>query len=882
MAITSPGDVEEEQGTLPEAAPLSVAEQARLDQIETGLREGDTAEEPQQQTATSSGKTSGSKWSPRKKLLVGGGIGGFAATVVGIIFFLLLFKNIHIKNLFIAAEFASFNSAFGNRLEQAVNDPEAQPAANSDGLVQPTDSPEQTLDKISSTDLDELKGSPEAMDQAITQTESLDQDAAIGGTTASEVDPVLGIDDSIASVDGESDTQIQTDTDTAITDEVNQGLDPGASAPDAAVSDAVTDTDTAIAADATSTGLASAAQAGFARGLSSVTSTLSGPFVTITIACIARDIFAAPGHIITAIRFQGLARSAATVNKYADCQKQSKCSLPQVADIAQKFDNSSQSFTQSCAYLRDSGEVGSNCTELDSNYQVIPSANSIPDALVSLSNALDGHINIPIIGSVHVPIDTACSILLKPAVQAIAAVVNVGGATVAAASGVADFGLSDVAIGAVEGGSAVLATTAGKALAVDAALYYGGKMFDRNFSPPDWGNLMGGGDKAMATAGCVNVGCRQLTPQENTALELQINQDVIKQNRAHGLAWQLFSPENPTSTMGLVVDKMPSSPQAATAAIGQFFGTVLSPSRITKAFFGLINPIRPAWAADVQADTYGIPDYGFTNAELSQWGVVENSRWVQQNIIDPAGPYHAQQAGYDKCFNISQTKISDLLTNDVGGCDSTTMQTTAMEHYRIYKLDQRVTQDLALLNNDQAGVGGTNSPGPTTAGGCVNPFTDPAWGLSRTDEGVDYNSSTPLPVYAICNGTIQTVGPAHGWPGPNWIIYKLTSGPAEVIGKCIYVSENVQPVPGLGTTIVNVQAGQQIATTIPGSPNTEWGWATSLGVPSTPYNGDPDGTAEPGGKAFARFIHTLGGPVRDNPDPTGFAAGPLFAGTPCP
>jgi len=163
--------------------------------------------------------------------------------------------------------------------------------------------------------------------------------------------------------------------------------------------------------------------------------------------------------------------------------------------------------------------------------------------------------------------------------------------------------------------------------------------------------------------------------------------------------------------------------------------------------------------------------------------------------------------------------------------------------------------------------GGTNSG---SIAGCVNPVADSRWSLARTDQGVDYTEESTIPVRAICDGIVTSTD-GGGWPGGVFIMIKLTSGP--YAGKCTYVAEHLTNVISVGA---HVTAGQIIAQTIPGDPWTEWGWASAPQIPSTPYNGAPDGTPMPGGKAFARFLRHLGAQTRDDPGP-----GPEYKGNSC-
>jgi len=907
MAVLSP----EQEEVVPEdqkgTESLTAGEQASLDQMEAGLREGESAPEPDYNQKIQ-GEVSGSKKSLQKKLLIGGGVGGGAIGIGAIILLLLLFKNIHIKNLFMDYEFAKFNRAFRNRLEQSVDEADPEGPGTADSTVQPSDSPATTLDEIDSSQIktlqNEIKTDPQAFDDAVGDAESLNRTAAVPGTMASEVDPELGINDTVASTDGESDAQATEDTDTAIQDQIDQATG-SESAPNAAVQDAIDDTTKALDAGASSSAAAQSAGEGFSRGLNGIMSDATGPFLFATIGCIARDIYETGYKAATQLKLTGLANSAATTNKYADCQKQGKCYLTQIGTVADQFDGTvdgkAQSFTSSCGGVRASQQVanpGVNCTDLDTNMRPVPAAGLASGFTGTLGTALAIGDKVNTVLTAIPGLGAGCDIVLKPGVQAAFAVAGVGAAIIGVVTDTVDFGASTVAQASLVGGAVVFGSTAGKALALDAALHYGNLLFKQNFSPIQKGNMQDAGDKAIATDYCARSGCQQLSNDQNTQLSLAIHGDLVKQQQHSSLAYRLFSPSNPTSTAGILVDRMPTSPSAAMASIGQFVATTLNPAKLGKSLLGMINPTTPAWAADTEYQTYGIPDYGFTDVELNMWGVKENSAWITNNLTAD------QKTRFDKCFNPSSTKLGDLLSNngtDAEACNALTQQSEvafnqaggiklasattapaatgdgiAFAHYRIYILDTEVTHDLALLYNNQDGIGGTNSAAPTSTAGCVNPLADPSWGLSRTDQGVDYNppNGHPLPVYAICDGTILTTTSPPGWPGGYYLTYKLSSGP--FVGKCIYVAEHLSNVLPIGT---QVKAGQQIATALPGSPWTEWGWSQGWGTPATPYpKGTPESNhyATDGGKAFARFMKSLGAPVRDDPGP-----GPMYAGASC-
>jgi LysM repeat protein len=164
----------------------------------------------------------------------------------------------------------------------------------------------------------------------------------------------------------------------------------------------------------------------------------------------------------------------------------------------------------------------------------------------------------------------------------------------------------------------------------------------------------------------------------------------------------------------------------------------------------------------------------------------------------------------------------------------------------------------------------TTGPPPTpiatpVSSNYVNPFGSGSWSPSRIDEGVDWIPNVVSPVVAIGDAVVTYSSMASGWPAGGFITYRLTSG--SHAGLYIYVAEHITDLLPVGTV---VSAGERIATALPGYPWTEWGWAAPVGqepAPSAQYNGAPDGSATPGGKAFARFLISLGVTGIANPGP---------------
>jgi hypothetical protein len=160
-------------------------------------------------------------------------------------------------------------------------------------------------------------------------------------------------------------------------------------------------------------------------------------------------------------------------------------------------------------------------------------------------------------------------------------------------------------------------------------------------------------------------------------------------------------------------------------------------------------------------------------------------------------------------------------------------------------------------------VSGRTAPAVHYAG-YVNPLAGQQWGLARTDQGVDYLPEVPAePVRAIGAGAVIFSSTSTGWPGGAFISYRLASGPDA--GAVVYVAEHLSGLLPAGT---EVRQGEQIAAAWPGYPWTEWGWAACSGdLPAVQYDGAPDGTSMPGGRAFARFMRSLGAATQEDPGP---------------
>jgi hypothetical protein len=136
----------------------------------------------------------------------------------------------------------------------------------------------------------------------------------------------------------------------------------------------------------------------------------------------------------------------------------------------------------------------------------------------------------------------------------------------------------------------------------------------------------------------------------------------------------------------------------------------------------------------------------------------------------------------------------------------------------------------------------------------VNPFSQGSWSPGRIDMGVDMIPNHREPIRAIGAAKILGSTSHSGWPGGRYLWYQLISGSHK--GEVVYVAEHLRKLVPAGR---RVDAGQRVATALPGSPWIETGWADEYGSTraSPCYK---EGKATHSGKTFARFLYRAGLP----------------------
>ena len=155
---------------------------------------------------------------------------------------------------------------------------------------------------------------------------------------------------------------------------------------------------------------------------------------------------------------------------------------------------------------------------------------------------------------------------------------------------------------------------------------------------------------------------------------------------------------------------------------------------------------------------------------------------------------------------------------------------------------------------------GSDNPCPADASsssitGYKNPLRDiKKLTRMRIDQGVDYGGEGP--VYAVGNATVIYSSKSAGWPGGNFISYKLKDGAAA--GKVIFFAENCDTKVTPGQSITSDTVICQLHNA---SPNSETGWgvqeASSIAAAHDVYT---EGAVTAYGVNFSSFMEKLGAP----------------------
>jgi len=622
------------------------------------------------------------------KWIFGFGLPSFG--LMWILFLLLLFQSVHIKHIFIDYEFAKFNRAFSRRLEKAASRAKAISKGSAATTVDAAADPEEQLKGANEEEMKKLADNPDALADEVELAEKFEQSSE-GPTQETLTDAGVGdryvdpVDELKASTDagGAAPEKPVDEALKKVTDTIEGKPAPIDAVPDV-LKESVKEAQDAAAAGKTPAEIRDISLKGFAKISSGFVGKATGPLIILTFGCIARDIYVSSQKLFAKIKLDALMRVAATTAKVADCRQEGKCGTAYEAALDSMYSTATESFTNTAGYQRATSQP---VTQAGTDHDLQPAMEPVnpggTGVMGELMNILNKVANIPGFGE-------TCSVVLNPWFQGIATVGIIATQVIAAITGVADFGLSDVVVAAVATGASILATKIGTSLAIDAVLQYSGLLFRGPFTPTQMGNMTDAGAKAIGSDTCRRSGCHQLSAAENTQLTEAIRHDQIEYAHKQGIAYELFSQENPLSVAGLVADQIPVHPASMLTKMNTAVASILTPSRFMQFFATLVTSRPYATALAVESRTYNLPDYGIPDQQTGQYDTIENSRWVKT---------HVDEATKTKLEACSTVPYSDILTShDYDYCNENSEMNI---RYGVFKMDQRATHALVVLNNQQ-------------------------------------------------------------------------------------------------------------------------------------------------------------------------------------
>lgn len=635
-----------------------------------------------------------------KKWIIGGTSGLAVAGAIGLFFFwMMLFKNVHIKNLYVTYRWAQFNRGINKSLKQELTKAKEAgktPSGNADTTISEGAKPAEiiesankaqvgsdVLDPANDADIERTGKKASSTTQGV---ESVSQEAKAKLSLESNVKPAANAEEAAKNVaddlaeGGEADSLNPEGKLSEATEDAKKIEESGKSAKAAAVEAAEN---------------ASKGGSGFAEAIQKAT----GPFVVATFYCIFRDIYVEAKEQINQIVIGGASNVAQEVNKTADCQKLGECSLDQAGAVANKFDNDEESFTESCGYSRASQTDDPACKEINPQYTINTLADRVGGGAATTLKIADATLDVQSvkIGPVAVGPAEFCPVIMSSWTQGIVAVVNLG-AIVTSGGGWAGAGQA-VATGV----GAAAATAGGKALIAHAILTYSGGLF-KDLSPHDMGNLTDMGNLATASANCKAMGCVKVTPQQASALNREYRQELIAKNQKRSVVAKFFDTENSDSVVVRAALNTPTTPKAIVGRIGTMFASITNPLKLNRslASASLALSGNTAMAAEpINENPYGIGEY--VPANIAYNIDAEEADSFYDSLQGAAKT--AIEETYQKCNNMDDQKtfIEDLGNQNVPAeCTSRDYQ-----KYAAAKFNQSTTFNWAIAHNNQSNLKGS-------------------------------------------------------------------------------------------------------------------------------------------------------------------------------
>jgi murein DD-endopeptidase MepM/ murein hydrolase activator NlpD len=334
-------------------------------------------------------------------------------------------------------------------------------------------------------------------------------------------------------------------------------------------------------------------------------------------------------------------------------------------------------------------------------------------------------------------------------------------------------------------------------------------------------NMSGGRNFDVTAAGAdalgseyahVGLGGRELTPQEASSVvadQQQEQRDIFSQQPFFA---RMFSTDTPYSLVSRLAMDVPIGFQSSVR--DGFASLITNPFGVISHSFAMAFSGKASAVVSSDADPFGVTQFGYMPEDIPKhpeedWNAnckdgAEGATTQAWNAAAAAGPTDPNNG-----MPTNNTVDTCLLT-----------QTATGDASAKFTSDLLTADDLVDVNGPVAGAATAVNGG----GAYQNPFhTTNGLVRSRIDEGADFASNGPVPIYAIGPGIVTQktdhssfYTTSHGYA--DWITYQLTSGPAA--GDFVYVSEACSPIlVGIGDKVDN---NTQLCSVLPDSIETGW------------------------------------------------------------
>lgn len=684
-----------------------------------------------------------------KKILIGGGTGlGLLVPIMLFFFWMMLFKNVHIKNLYVTYRWAQFNRGLNkslkSQLKYAQDTPEAKINGSAEGTVSPTDAPDEIMKKANASEL-----GPEAVDPADSakieaeakKVTSLEQ--SVEGASEKTLNE-NGAKRSVTPAEGTGDTpeakakNAQEKAKTNAENELSNADESKKLKPPKSLEDPIEE---AKKLEAEGTSPREAAKVGAEKfiagsGAAQAIRTIQGIGVAATFYCIFQDIYETAKDQVNKILLGGAIGTAQTLNKTADCQKSGSCDANQVGAVAERYDNGNQSFTESCGYTRATQSSAPNCKEINPQFAIDRLSSQVGGAGGAGLRVADALLDPPSIGGIDAT-GEVCGLVMSTPGQV---VLTISGLVGLYASG---GGWQAAGKAAGQGVLQFAGTAGGKALIAHTIMMYGGSLY-KDLDPLDMGNLTDMGNLATASGSCATAWCPEASDAQIAQLDREYRTERIAANSKRSVIEKFFDTQSPDSVASRVVLNAPTTPQAAIGRIKTIFASITNPIQLNLVLgnnsLAITQPQSAYAATDNGASAYGLSGKITVPpnllADTSQNDLIN---WGKDKDLSTL------ESKYSKCAGEKSESYDTKVGSDDKTCFWDNLDSEGKMFFQ-YKYAQNVAYKTAIAHNKQTSISGS-------VGGAVG-------GTASADNpkrNIDTSDSGKYPCPA---GTTRSVQPA--------------------------------------------------------------------------------------------------------------------------